>query len=134
MKQRFSLGIGSAFLLGIVACSGAKSMPSPPPTPGEAATLDGRSVYKVGESEIDVQTTGHVRLDPDSEPLFDLHGDGSLQVRERSGSDVRVLTARRDEVVWRVNGSVRPFDGEGKAWLRKILVARPQPPAPPPSE
>jgi hypothetical protein len=63
--------------------------------------------------------------------LFDLHGDGTLRITEKAGKDVRVLTAKGTQVTWMVNGTARPFNADGKDWLRQILKARPATPTPP---
>lgn len=107
--------------------------PVPPATPTPVATEPSSSqwVFKSGASEIEIHTEGNVTFDPASEAIFDLHGDGTLRVREKKGKEIRLLTAQRDEVIWSVNGATRPFDAEGKAWLRRILNARPAVPTPP---
>lgn len=118
----------------VAAMAAPPTPPTPPATPTPSAPSGGAGsqwTFKNGASEVQIQTTGNVTLNPDSDPSFDLHGDGTLHVRERDGKDVRQLTARRDGVVWQVNGASRPFDAAGKAWLKKILKARPQTPTPP---
>jgi hypothetical protein len=121
-------------LLFPVAASAATPVPpTPPATPAPIASAPSTSqwVFKTGASEIEIQTQGNVTLDPDSDPGFIVHGDGTLRVRDRTGNDIRLLTAQRAEVTWRVNGTVRVFDSEGKVWLRRILKARPAVPTPP---
>jgi hypothetical protein len=125
-------------LLFPLAASGAPTPPTPPPPPApvtapSTAPSTSHWSFKNGASEIEIQTEGNVTLDPDAAALFDLHGDGTLRVRERTGKDLRELTAQPGTVVWRVNGAPRAFDADGKAWLRKILKARPATPTPPPA-
>ncbi|HEX4420527.1 MAG TPA: hypothetical protein VH165_21575 [Kofleriaceae bacterium] len=115
----------------------AASAPTPfspptPPTPGAPAADGSHWSYKNGASEIEISTTGNVTLDAGTDALYDLHGDGTLRVTEHTGKEQRELTAQRDAVVWKVNGSVRPFDAAGKQWLRGVIKARPVTPTPPP--
>jgi hypothetical protein len=63
--------------------------------------------------------------------MFDLHGDGTLRVRERARRHLRLLIAHAADVSWTVDGKVGPFEADGKAWLRRILKARPAVPVPP---
>jgi hypothetical protein len=127
-------------LLFPVAATAAPPTPPTPPAPAipvDAAPSNSQWVFKNGASEIEIQTTGNVTFAPDSDPIFHLHGNGTLRVRERAGKDIRLLTAQRDKVVWRLNENVQPFDAQGKAWLRRILKARPRvptPPTPPPTK
>jgi hypothetical protein len=120
-------------LFPVAASAAPPTPPTPPapPVPVETAPSNSRSVFKSGTSEIEIQTTGKVTFAPDSEAIFDLHGDGTLRVQERNGKDTRLLTVKRSEVVWRVNGTARAFDAQGKTWLRRILKARPAVPTPP---
>lgn len=122
-----------SFLFPLAASAAVPTPPAPPATPPTSATAPSNSqwTFKNGASEIEIQTEGKVTFDADSAALYDLHGDGSLRVRERDGKDVRLLTAKGDKLSWTVNGTARPFDAEGKAWLRGILKARPATPAPP---
>jgi len=114
----------------------AAAAPTPPTPPTPSAPAGNTSSgshwsFKAGASEIEIQTTGNVTFDPGTDAIFDLHGDGTLRVSERTGKETRELTAQRDGVVWRVNGAVHAFDAEGKTWLRTIVKARPATPTPP---
>ena len=113
----------------------ACAAPTPPTPPAPVATSPSSSpssrwTYKNGANEIEVQTTGDVTLDPASDALFDLHGNGTLRVSEKARKDVRVLTAEGSRVTWLVNGTARPFNAHGKDWLRQILKAQPATPTP----
>jgi hypothetical protein len=116
------------------AAAAAPTPPTPPTPPAPVANAPTSSEwkFKTGSSEIEIQTEGNVTFAPDSDAIFDLHGDGVLRVRERDGKDVRTLTASKTGIVWQVNGATRPFDAAGKTWLRKIVKARPATPTPPP--
>jgi len=103
-----------------------------PSTSSGSSAANSQWSFKNGASEIEIQTTGNVTLDPASDALFDLHDNGTLRVSEKAGKDVRVLTAQGTKVTWQVNGTGRPFNADGKDWLRKILKARPATPTPPP--
>src|SRR5689334_6986270 len=95
------------------------SPPAPPATPTPApptASSDSNWNFQNGASQVQIQTTGNVTFDPDSDALFDLHGNGTLRVQEKNGHDVRVLTAQGNEVIYKVNGTVRPYEADAKAW------------------
>ena len=122
-------------LLFSLAASGAPTPPTPPTPPAPIASpatapSTSHGSFQNGASQIEIETTGNVALDPDAAAPFDLHG-GTLRVRERTGKDLRELVAQPGTVVWRINGAPRAFDAEGNAWLRKILRARPATPTPP---
>ncbi len=113
-----------------LAAAGPPPAP-PPPAPAPAAPATTSWMFKSGSSEFEIHTKGNVKLSADSAALFEIEAGGRLRVRERSAKHVRVLTARRDRVVWTVDGKERAFDDEGKRWLRAILEARPATPLPP---
>jgi predicted dehydrogenase len=88
--------------------------------------------YQHDGHAVEIRTTGTVTLDPASDAIFDLHGDGTLRVREKHGHHVRVLTARSRGVSYQVDGARHAYDDDAKAWLRRVLANEPAPPTPPP--
>lgn len=82
-------------------------------------------------SQITVQTTGNVTFDLDSDQIFDLHGTGTLYVRETTSKTTKVLQASGTTVTYSVNGVAKPYDDTAKDWLRGVLASEPPPPPPP---
>lgn len=113
------------------AASAAPTPPTPPTPSAPAAPTVGNWTYKSGSSEIDIQTTGEVTLDPTSAEVFSIRDDGTLRVQEKTGKDLKLLSAKKGSTVWLVNGKSKPFGADGKTWLRELLKARPATPTPP---
>jgi len=80
-----------------------------------------------------IQTTGNVTFDVDSEEIFDLHGTGTLFVSQRANHVTRTLQAQGSSVIYTVNGVTKPYDDAAKDWLRDVLDSAPTPPPPPPA-
>jgi hypothetical protein len=107
----------------------AAAVAAPTPACGAPQSASGGTVD--AGSQIQVQTTGNVTFDLDSDEIFDLHGNGTLRVTERSGSVTRMLFAQGTHVTYTVNGASRPYDDDAKDWLRGVLAQQPAPPPPP---
>jgi hypothetical protein len=90
------------------------------------------SVEASGDST-QIQTTGNVTFDVDSDAIFDLHGTGTLFVSQRANHTTRTLQAQGSSVIYTVNGVTKPYDEAAKDWLREVLDSAPTPPPPPPA-
>jgi hypothetical protein len=101
--------------------------------PATAAMAAPTGSVEASATQVQIQTTGNVTFDLDSEEIFDLHGDGTLFVSERADRTTRTLRARGSSVIYTVNGVTRPFDDDAKDWLRAVLENAPPPPPPPPT-
>jgi len=90
------------------------------------------TVEATGDST-QIQTTGNVTFDTDSDAIFDLHGNGTLFVSQRANHITRTLQAQGTSVIYTVNGVTKPYDEAAKDWLREAIDSAPTPPPPPPT-
>lgn len=97
-----------------------------------AATAAPQPLADIESSSVQIQTTGNVTFDLQSEQIFDLHGDGTLRVSELNHGQLRQLWAQGSQVVYQVNGVNAPYDNAARSWLRQVLSSAPPPPPPPP--
>jgi len=101
--------------------------------PGASATAAPTGTVETSGDSTQIQTTGNVTFDVDSEEIFDLHGTGTLFVSQRANHTTRTLQAQGSSVIYTVNGVTRPYDEAAKDWLRDVLASAPTPPPPPPA-
>lgn len=101
--------------------------------PAASAIAAPTTTIEASADSSQIQTTGNVTFDLDSDQIFDLHGNGTLFVSQRANHTTRTLQAQGSSVIYTVNGVTKPYDESAKDWLRDVLETAPTPPPPPPA-
>jgi hypothetical protein len=113
-------------------------VPPQPPAIVRCTSADGRVVancakyvYKRQQNAVEAQFTGSVRIDPKSEGIVIVPANGTATIEERAGKSVRRFVVEDGKTTYSVDGTVRPFDGSARQWLRDVLSTMPETPVPP---
>ena len=113
---------------------GQPPTPPTPPTPQNDTEDSSASVSTSSQHDsraLSVDMTGPVDLHLDRDPYLTLGAGARVEVTERHNGDSKRLRLTPDGAVFTVNGVEREFDEEARLWLREVLDAAPDTPAPP---
>ncbi len=124
------------FPLFLVAVMSAGQPPTPPTPPTPQNEADESSVSVSASSQHDSQAlalemTGPVGVHPDRDPYLTLGAGARVEITERRNGDSKRLLLTPDVTVFSINGVESEFDAEARLWLRDVLDAAPDTPAPP---
>ena len=79
-------------------------------------------VTTVGECTVRLAATGKFKFTKDYTDIASVPSDGQVVIEVDYGAHDRRLTVRPNERIYKVDGDVRPFDAEAKAWLAETIT------------